>query len=55
MMYLAGWKETLQVNKVHSCRPFKGRVSKDTRQQLRMAISLQKAARAISRASYVFG
>ncbi|KAA1073470.1 serine/threonine-protein kinase M1 [Puccinia graminis f. sp. tritici] len=35
-MYLAGWKEILPVDEVHvPCRPFKGRVSEDTRSDTR--------------------
>jgi hypothetical protein len=42
-MYLVEWKGFLPASEVVPCRPFKGRVSKETRQRLRMAISLEKA------------
>jgi hypothetical protein len=58
-MYLVDWKETLPAGKVHvplrlketfqaskdvPCWPLKGRVSKDTRQRLRMLLSPEKEA-----------
>jgi hypothetical protein len=41
-MYLTGWKETFPDGEDVPCRPFKGRVSKDTHQRLRMALSPEK-------------
>jgi hypothetical protein len=41
---MAGWKGFLPVGEDVPCRPFKGRVSKDTRQRLRMALSPEKSA-----------
>jgi hypothetical protein len=40
-MYLTNWKKLFQVV---PCRPVKGRVSKDTRQRVWMALSPEKAA-----------
>jgi hypothetical protein len=41
-MYLSGWKEISPSRELVPCQPFKGQLSKDTRQRLQMAISLEK-------------
>jgi hypothetical protein len=42
-IFLVDWKGTFPDGKDVLCRPFKGRVSKDTRQRMRMPLSPEKA------------